>query len=148
MWTKLYEWKRSVSYGLGVDIALPPCLLGGRLVSEFSSQYKWSVGGTVGVTYHGTRLWSYVEKYFILVPVFLCFWFPNVEPFRLRMLSIINDILDPRISTWRRVDDLDWFTILCDSFSSISDIFYFKHEAYKKKKSSELWSSQLWTQFK
>ena len=107
------EWKRSVSYGLGFDIALPPCLLGGRrrvegrLVSEFSSQYKWSVGGTVGVTYHGTRLQSYVEKYFILVPVFLCFRFPNVKPFRLRILSIINDILDPSISTWRRIDDLE-----------------------------------------
>ena len=27
-------WKGYVSYGLGADISLPPCLIGGRLVSE------------------------------------------------------------------------------------------------------------------
>ena len=33
-WTELGGWKGFVSYGLGADISLPPCQVGGRLVSE------------------------------------------------------------------------------------------------------------------
>ena len=57
----------SVSYGLGADISLPPCLIGGPAQGrgadwqlKLSSQYKRSAGRNAGDTRHGTPLKRHV----------------------------------------------------------------------------------------
>jgi len=52
-------WKRSVQYGLGADISLPPCLATGiwNLVPKATSGPK-SRGASLG-----TKLWRHVQRY-------------------------------------------------------------------------------------
>ena len=56
---ELSEWKGSVSYGLGADISLPPCLATGiwNLVPKATSGPK-SRGASLG-----TKLWRHVQRY-------------------------------------------------------------------------------------